>query len=795
MIGPSTLHDTTLSCDNDLERLLSLSEKELEEIYQKALGQLPSKAPIYLPTERIPAVDRITGVRHVARIYKHDLDAVYRPRMRDLRERYKNRKRCFLIGNGPSLNRTDLSMLKDEVTFAVNGFFLKARDLDWLPTFYLVEDHLVAEDRAPWIRALKGPVKLFPAYLGYVFSPDEDTVFYNHRPRKSYPHGFDFSLDADKITYTGCTVTFSMMQIAAYFGFEEIYLIGVDASYDIPGDAKNGNSYNVGVIDMQSDDPNHFDPNYFGKGYRWHDPQVSQMINAYEEAKRTLEPTSQRIYNATIGGQLNVFERRSFHDLFPEARSPERVERDNAKLRNDKYPRLLVLDMTAMGNGTATGEIKSALFAEWPADRIMQIARYEHNQLQKVTPNPGGTGYACMHVSPSSALSEIDGFGPEVVLYRPVPGVNFLHEFAMQTIRQSTCPLITWIMDDWPAELAEKDPGQFSVLGADLTELLSVAHLNLSICDKMSEAFGQRYNTTFMAFANGINPVHWTNVRHHSGCRLHIRYAGGLAPNMNLDSVVGIAKSVETLAENGYDISLEINTQGWWLRDYGHHFKDFRHTSIESVTRSPEDYRAWLVEADAVLVAYNFDEDSLRYVRYSMANKMPECLASGATVIAHGPMDAATIEYLASTGSAHMIPTPETQEVTRLLRDLLLSPAQRNSIARKARDISIRKHNIIDLREKLRREIADVARRHEGSLRHLIGLGIAPDIILTHIASCLLIDPCAILELLEEDPIIRNFVDNAVSSDNLSHDIRLHFDEAIQFAGRSRQTGIQAPDR
>ena len=222
----------------DREFLYSLSENELEKIYNEILETLPSKAPIYLPTGKIGLVDKIIGVAHVPQIYQEDLDKIYRPKLRDLREKYKNHSRCFLIGNGPSLNNTDLHVLKDEITFAVNGFFLKCKDLSWLPTFYLVEDHLVAEDRAHWINKLKGTTKLFPAYLGYVFPKSDDTIFYNHRPRKSYPNGYDFSLEADKITYTGCTVTFSMMQIAAYLGFKEINLIGVDASYQMPVDVQ-----------------------------------------------------------------------------------------------------------------------------------------------------------------------------------------------------------------------------------------------------------------------------------------------------------------------------------------------------------------------------------------------------------------------------------------------------------------------------------------------------------------------------------------------------------------------------
>ena len=76
------------------------------------------------------------------------------------------------------------------------------------------------------------------------------------------------------------------MQLAFYLGFPEIYLVGVDASYEIPKAVERHDHYGVAVLDMQGDDPNHFHPDYFGKGYRWHDPQVDKMVAAYEEARR-----------------------------------------------------------------------------------------------------------------------------------------------------------------------------------------------------------------------------------------------------------------------------------------------------------------------------------------------------------------------------------------------------------------------------------------------------------------------------------------------------------------------------
>jgi len=292
------------------------SSGRLYEIEAEMLARHPLKSGIFLPTDKIPLPTRVKGLSKVLEIYENRWAGVYSKRLRDLRQRVKARERCFIIGNGPSLNQTDLTKLANEVTFGVNGIFLKHSETGFLPTFYVVEDHLVAEDRAGSINSLRGLTKLFPINLAYCLDEGDDTIFFNHRPRKSFPDGFDFSTDSSKMTYSGCTVTFTCLQLAYYLGFEEIYLVGVDFDYEIPKDVKKNGGYGVEVLDMEQDDPNHFEPDYFGKGFRWHDPQVEKMGEAYVEAKRVCDRRGVKILNATIGGKLEIFPRADYDALF-----------------------------------------------------------------------------------------------------------------------------------------------------------------------------------------------------------------------------------------------------------------------------------------------------------------------------------------------------------------------------------------------------------------------------------------------------------------------------------------------
>lgn len=680
----------------DIPQASPMSDLELE--YAELLKKLPSRAPIYLPTEKIPIEQKISGVKHVIEIYKETLDKVYRPRLRALREKFKDKERCFLIGNGPSLNSTDLSVLADEVTFAVNGFFLKAEGLNWKPTFYCVEDHLVAEDRAEWINNFKGPIKFFPAYLGYMFPAAEDTIFYNHRPRKSYPHGFDFSLEADKITYTGCTVTFSLMQLAAYLGFKKIYLIGVDASYSIPADAQSGGAYGVGVLDMKSDDPNHFDPNYFGKGFRWHDPQVEKMVEAYAEARKTLTGTPQTIYNATIGGALEVFERRSFHAIFPHARSAAEMQRVNEAKRVKERPRLLVLDMTPIGNGTATGEIKANILADWPESDLLQVARHKKNELCLVNRAEGA--YRHTVATPEQAMAQVRTFDPDAILYRPLPDSPELHAFSMACIREIERPLVSWIMDDWMRRSAETEPETWSRIAGDLREVLDRSQQRLSICDAMNKDLLSRYGLDFTALANGIDPADWIGIPPRPADRetVLLRYAGGMAADMNRASVLRVAEAVERVAASGRKIRFEISTQPWWKRETEAEFAAFKHTRIELADKTIPAYRMWLAQSDINLIAYNFDEASLRYIRTSFGNKTPDCMAAGVPILAHGPLDTATIRYLAEKGCAAIVERASVDQLISMIVKLTDIRGLGAELGARARRVAFAEKNIGDIR-------------------------------------------------------------------------------------------------
>lgn len=226
---------------------------------------------------------------------------------------------AVLIGNGPSLNDTDLDLLKGTATFGVNSIFLAGDRLPEPLTFYVVEDSAVMKENTEAIKAYDARQKLFPTnYLHYFDSENipRNTAFFRMNGG-FYNRGTGtfclprFSTDASQRVFCGQSVTIINLQLAYWMGFEQVVLIGMDFSYQIPDDAE----VNGELIVSRSDDPNHFHPDYFGAGKTWKDPHLDRVLANYRLAKQVYEADGRRIVNATVGGALEEFERSSLAEV------------------------------------------------------------------------------------------------------------------------------------------------------------------------------------------------------------------------------------------------------------------------------------------------------------------------------------------------------------------------------------------------------------------------------------------------------------------------------------------------
>jgi hypothetical protein len=177
---------------------------------------------------------------------------------------------------------------------------------------------------------------------------------------------------------------------------------------------------------------------------------------------------------------------------------------------------------------------------------------------------------------------------------------------------------------------------------------------------------------------------------------------------MTLQSVVDVAEAVSRLAER-HEVRFEINTRSYWLRVNGARLLGLRGVSVTSRALDTAAYRKWLAGADVALIAYNFDDRTRRYVQTSMANKAPECLASGAAVLGYGPPDFNTIAELAALGCAELVTSRDPAALDAALLRLLKDDDRRVALGESGRRVAFTRFNLPSIRKAFTDRFRDLA--------------------------------------------------------------------------------------
>ncbi len=202
-----------------------------------------------------------------------------------------------MLGNGPSLARTDLARLAGEVTFGANRIYLAHQ-----PSYFVCVNELVLEQFRDDIRGLAMP-KFLNWNRRQLFAPPAMFV--------SLGLGLEdaFGSDPTRTIASGGTVTFVALQLAYFMGFRDVTLLGVDHQFVDQGTPNRTETRTAAV------DANHFHPAYFPQGSKWQLPDLRRSELAYTAARRAFERDGRRIRDATLGGHCPVFEKVALADV------------------------------------------------------------------------------------------------------------------------------------------------------------------------------------------------------------------------------------------------------------------------------------------------------------------------------------------------------------------------------------------------------------------------------------------------------------------------------------------------
>lgn len=238
------------------------------------------------------------------------LPRFYHPDLKQFQNIHQG-ERVFLIGTGPSLRFSDLAKLHraGALTIGVNQVFRGFPQTDWRPDYYVMNDPAGIRDFGDELKKLELPHLFISDMKPSFWTPEVRLLkrFHEYHAAFYYPvpdQLAPFSKDICKVIYSIGTVMYDAVQIAAYMGFSEIYLLGVDCSYQgTPGNEEN-----------------HFIKNYYHakdvNTERYGAFSQDETFQGYQSAKIYAAQHGIQIFNATRGGALEVFPRVDFDSLF-----------------------------------------------------------------------------------------------------------------------------------------------------------------------------------------------------------------------------------------------------------------------------------------------------------------------------------------------------------------------------------------------------------------------------------------------------------------------------------------------
>lgn len=235
-------------------------------------------------------------------------------------------QRCFIIGNGPSLNQQDLKPLKNEFVISVNSMIASSVFDTIQPNIHIMVDSTKFNDKYPeFISDLLSlakknpkPVCVFPIssynFISKIGLKDELEIIYIMQGRKNHRIT---NIDLTKRIPQYQNVINVALYTAIYLGFSEIYLLGCDMTgfitiYNEDGTLdygghfyENENTKEKKIMDdLHKARTNEFMLKAYGYVF-----ELFRLTNDYAVKKGI------KIYNATKGGALDVFPRVKYEDV------------------------------------------------------------------------------------------------------------------------------------------------------------------------------------------------------------------------------------------------------------------------------------------------------------------------------------------------------------------------------------------------------------------------------------------------------------------------------------------------
>ncbi|MBA4071646.1 MAG: hypothetical protein C0497_07390 [Gemmatimonas sp.] len=391
-------------------------------------------------------------------------------------------------------------------------------------------------------------------------------------------------------------------------------------------------------------------------------------------------------------------------------------------------PRLLLVTDADLSPGSrGAGRTLVNLFSRYPEDRLLAVSANTSTPFtmeggRRVLPAApalpgrvtqalrgliGHLDAAWVGIRPLPGRAEIERFDPQLVLSVPTHPTGV----AITERCQSFGPLVTYLMDDWLA-FAPGVALAFDTRRRGRTLLReSAAWLTVSpnLLSSTREFTGVDRPALVVhnpvAFAESP-PAALSAPR---AGRFRIGYAGSVWP-MHWDAVAAVAQGVQRLGAAGTDIEFVLFTDRYfWER----HQDNWQRWNVVDGGLIP--YAALggaLGDCDLLLVASSFEPSQAHMSRSSIQTKVTDYMAAGRPILACGPHEAASNDFLRRHACAHFAEDPAPSAIDAVLRHCVAARGDGPAMARRAWEVVRREHDLVGVTDRLYAFLSEAARAY-----------------------------------------------------------------------------------
>ena len=277
---------------------------------------------------------------------------------------------------------------------------------------------------------------------------------------------------------------------------------------------------------------------------------------------------------------------------------------------------------------------------------------------------------------------------PEIIFFM-AGDYSFSYEVSYQIAKYLNIPLVIACVDDYYLY----NNLQRSLLGKivynqymkKVHKVIGYSKGLVCICEKMASAYEKLFHKPTMVMYTAASDKK-LNIKEES----RIAYIGNLGLGRDLQ-IVDIGKTVAELHRENPALPEYIDVYSGEVRH-----EILNNMSVENGIRfhgkiSADEVLQVMERSMAVIHTETFDKYGIERVRYSVSTKIAESLSYGPCLIAYGPEEVASIEYLQQNRAAYVISSKD--QLKEGLRTVLCNQEVRNRILENARVTAKDNHN------------------------------------------------------------------------------------------------------